>query len=80
MTENWMSYIAREKCGAIVCCTVDEPQYAKQIAKDVASWIRDGLNVERVNGEVIRQSFCKCPKDSTKMWDNKTCKDCKFNK
>ncbi len=47
-------YIARELCGCITGMVVDEPQLAKETAKDVASWIQGGRHVERVSGEVAK--------------------------
>lgn len=41
--------------GVVVCATVDEPTRAKATAKDVAEWIRDGLAIERVPVEWLRQ-------------------------
>jgi hypothetical protein len=56
-----MAYAARKSCGCLVACTVDLPKYAKDTAKDVAKWIRDGLTVERLDVEVVRQQFKSCP-------------------
>jgi hypothetical protein len=76
---DFMCYIAREKCGCITAVCVDEPQYAKQTAKDISDWVKEGRTVERVTGGYAKDNFCKCPKDSAKKWDTKSCKKCSSN-
>ena len=58
---NFKAYIARESCGAITGAIVDEPQYKKDIAKEIAHWIREGCTVEHTDGEIVRQEFSKFP-------------------
>lgn len=61
MTADSMSYIGRCKgCGRIVAAVLDNPDHAKSVAKDVASFIRDGLIVERVESQVVRDLFQSC--------------------
>lgn len=43
-----MCYAAFSKCGCIAAINVDRPEYAKDIAKSVASWIREGREVHRI--------------------------------
>jgi len=73
---SFMTYIAREKCGCVTAVCVDEPQYAKFTAKDIASWVKDGRIVERVTGDYARDNFCVCPKDNTKRWRREFCRAC----
>lgn len=56
-------YAARKACGCIVAVAVDEPEYARRNAKEVARWIRQGLTVDRVTVAVVRASFVgwDCP-------------------
>lgn len=54
------SYIARCKCGEVVCAVVDNPDHASEVARLVSGWIRDGLAVERVTHDVVRSSFSHC--------------------
>lgn len=77
---EFMNYIAREKCGCITCACVDNPEHKRDVAKSIASWVRDGLTVERVSSDLIKGSFGRCPKDSTKNYVYKTCKTCEVNK
>ncbi len=61
MTQVW-TYIGRETAeghhhpvGTVVCASVDQPDRAKDNAKLVAKWIRDGLAIERVPVEWVRK-------------------------
>jgi hypothetical protein len=57
------SYVAQcPECGAYCCAQVDIPSLAKDTAKNIAAWIRDGLIITRVEHEFVRQNFsiCKC--------------------
>jgi len=55
-----MAYVGRKPCGCIGAAFVDKPEYAKDIAREVASWIRDWLTVERMTTEEVRAADCKC--------------------
>jgi hypothetical protein len=55
-----MAYIGRAKCGCIRAAFMDEPAYAKDIAKEVASWIRSGLTVERIDVVQARAQLGGC--------------------
>lgn len=59
-------YVARKPCGCIVAASVDEPEYARVNAKEVAKWIRQGLNVDRVTVAVVRDEFVgwDCPHET----------------
>ena len=60
-----MSYVGRCKgCHNLVACVVDMPGHEKQTAKDVADFIRDGLEIGRESVEVVRANFnsCSCNK------------------
>jgi hypothetical protein len=53
MSEDVYLYVAKKPgCGCVVAGCVDKPKYAKDTAKDVARWIKDGLEVSRVQGGV----------------------------
>lgn len=47
-------------CGALVSATVDEPQYKRETAKWVAGMVRDGLRVERVTCQTVRETMAMC--------------------
>ena len=63
MNDTHMAYTARCKCGHIVAAAMDEPAYAKDNAREVARWIRDGLTVERFDVDAVRVMLheCTCP-------------------
>jgi hypothetical protein len=57
-----MSYVARRPCGCVVAAYVmpaanDDLAYKRAVAKEVASWIRDGLKVETVTNDYVRANF-----------------------
>lgn len=57
------SFVAYGACGHLVACSVDRPAYAKDNAKAVASWIRDGLRVSKLTcAEVRAAKWCDCPR------------------
>ena len=49
------------KHGKVRLMTVDKPEYAKDVAKDIADCIRHGLTVDRVTVEEARKSDMICP-------------------
>jgi hypothetical protein len=57
-------YAAYKSCGCMVAACVDESEYKKDTAKAVASWLRDGYRVERVDSDMVRATLrsCKCTK------------------
>lgn len=42
-----MCYVGLRECGCIRAVAVDSPQYKKETAKAVASWMKRGLIIER---------------------------------
>lgn len=60
------AYIARCKCGTIIMATVDRPEYAEDVANDVADCIRRGFAVERVTVGYVHENGlteCTCKKE-----------------
>lgn len=66
-------YIGRCKCGNIVAATVidldgltpeRQASHMKDVRKDVADFMREGLSIEQMDVEEVRKSFasCTCPK------------------
>lgn len=55
-----MAYIGRCKCGHVVAAAMDEPEYRKDNAKEVARWMRDGLTIERLDVDAVRTYLHKC--------------------
>jgi hypothetical protein len=63
MTEVW-AYIARTQGptkghapDTVVACAVDRPEFAKDNARCVARWMRQGLAIERVPVAWVREHF-----------------------
>ena len=55
------SFVGLHSCGNIIACVVDDPAHAKDTAKFVASLIRDGLRVEKMDTEQVRSGhWCNC--------------------
>jgi hypothetical protein len=56
MSDTDMAYISKMPCcGRVVMAAVDEPQYAKDNAKTVATAMRRGEIVERVTVAEVRE-------------------------
>lgn len=65
--ESRPCYMARcPGCNHVIALTLDAPEYRKDVARDVAEWIADGLIVERSTAAVGRKLFdlCVCPRQS----------------
>lgn len=60
MSETVWTYLGVKPCGCAVAIMVDRPEYAKDTAKDIAKWIRDGWAVERVEIEQGRNRLHSC--------------------
>lgn len=56
-----MCYVGLRECGCIRAVAVDSPQYKKETAKAVASWMKRGLTIERWTSERVRATDWKCP-------------------
>ena len=65
MSERF-AYVARRPCGCMIAAAVDDPKYAKDNAKEISRWIRDGLTIERVSVERVRAEFKSCPHGTVK--------------
>ncbi len=76
---NWKAYIAKEKCGCVTGAVVDDKTRLKEVATDVAKFIKDGRTVEHVDGDTVKNLLAQCPFDESKHYNNKNCKDCERN-
>lgn len=56
-----MAYVAVKPCGCLVEARVDVPARRKEIARALRSWILEGLTVERISVEAVRQRWGPCP-------------------
>lgn len=57
--EQYDCYIGKLSCGCVVAACVDIPRCKKETAQDIASWVRDGMTVERVTGKQVRLTGCE---------------------
>lgn len=59
------AYMGARPCGCACALLVDNPEHKREVAKDVASWIRSGLTIQRGTIEEARQfwkdKFASCP-------------------
>lgn len=69
--EETPAYIARcKKCKAIVMATVDVPEHAKDVAKDIADCVRRGFVIEHVTVGYVRENWsssCTCTQDNNRV-------------
>jgi hypothetical protein len=64
-----MAYVAyHADCGKVVACTIDNPEHKKEVAKDVADWIRRGDTVEHIPATDMPDApgWCRCWQKPTK--------------
>ena len=55
-----MAYIAKCVCGGMIMAVVDLPDHKKDTAKEVASCLRAGYEIERLTVEEVRaHPFCE---------------------
>ena len=70
MSAPEMAYLARAACGCTKVATIDRPEMADLNAEMIAECIRDGLTVERVTVEYVRENWrascdvCKSAEDN----------------
>jgi len=66
--ENYPCYIARCKCGCtgFVVAIVDNPNHKKEVAKEIASCIKEGFSIERVTVGYVRKTPLGCQKKKEK--------------
>ncbi len=61
MSEATRAYVVIHDCGNICAAVVDDSDYAKETAKNVAGWIRKGRSVEaKPLAEVRKAQWCRC--------------------
>ena len=53
-------YIGRLPGGCVVAATVIDEQSLKEVAKDVAEFIKEGLSIEKVDTEYVRANLKSC--------------------
>lgn len=68
MADEKMCYVAAdpEQPGAAWAAAVDDPKYAKDNAKEIAGWIKQGANVLRVPVQEARDMLCKWERPAKK--------------
>lgn len=55
-----MAYIGLKPCGCLVFASVDIPECASELAKEVRYCAKNGYRVERVTCEYVRQMKWRC--------------------
>ena len=55
------SYIGRAECGCIRAAVVNDPRDANYVSKFVAGLVLEGLSVDLVNSQWVRDNFGRCP-------------------
>ena len=61
MTTESETYIGVKPCGCLIMAIVDRPEHQKDVAKEVAKAIREGLKVSRVPTQQVRDMPWECP-------------------
>jgi hypothetical protein len=54
------------QCGNVIGLAVDEPKYAKENAKSVGKWMRDGFRIEKIICDDVHSGkvkLCKCQRN-----------------
>ena len=61
MSTEPMAYVAADpdQPGAAWACCVDEPKHAKDTAKALVEWVRNGANIMRVDIDTARGMMMK---------------------
>jgi hypothetical protein len=54
ITQPTHDYVGRDEHGCLIALIADIPELKRETAKEVASWIREGLTVTRVTMEDVR--------------------------
>lgn len=63
-------YLAKRPCGRVSAMAWDDAGYEKSTAKSVASWLRRGDKVERVEvfeGDTLPETICRPNCDECKV-------------
>ena len=55
------SYIGRAECGCIRAAVINDAKDANYVAKFVAGLVLEGLRVDLVNSQWVRDNFKRCP-------------------
>ena len=66
-------YVAKRPCGKVSAMAWDDSGYEKSTAKSVASWLRRGDKVERVEvfkGDPMPETICRQKCDECKVTPN----------
>jgi nucleotide-binding universal stress UspA family protein len=62
MSSIGFMYVGKRSCGRVSALVWDDPKYAKDTAKSVAEFIKNGLVVERIErreGDPLPEMICK---------------------
>lgn len=56
MPDDTRTYVGRKPCGCAVAAMVDRGDHPREVAKEIASWVRHGLTVENRTASWVRQT------------------------
>lgn len=67
-TEEKGCYIGRKSCGCVVAAMVRYRFNERETAKELGTWIRQGLSIEQATVEEVRANLkaCDCDKKNAK--------------
>lgn len=72
MTDEHMAYVGFcPDCEAMVCAVVDNPEHRRGrdgSARTVADWMREGMRIERVTCQFVRESLAPCLDTCSCKW------------
>lgn len=61
MSDERKAYVGRCRgCNQVVAATIDEPRHAKEVARELSRWVKDGMIIERVEVDYVRTHFSHC--------------------
>lgn len=55
------AYVGISPCGCIRAASVDNPEHAAHVRRDVSAFMRAGDTIERMEVEAVRKQFCTAP-------------------
>ncbi len=60
MRDTGYSYIGRMSCGCVVAAVVEDPDRPSRHADAIREFVMDGLTIERVTHDYVRQHLGRC--------------------
>ena len=63
------TFVGLKKCGCLAMAVVDSPEHKQETAREVSKAIRDGLDVQRLSTQTVREMPWKCAQHQTAKGD-----------